>query len=130
MQALSFEKDDDENGHIDFITAASVSSGRWLAHPVMTSTFLCPNSTPLKGPQGISTYVLAFALPLVLTHSFPTPPSPPAPPLLLPIPFLPSSLSASRISALKCTQSKLPIVTRQNALLEGLSLLLPRQQQL
>ena len=26
MQALSFEKDDDDNGHIDFITAASVSS--------------------------------------------------------------------------------------------------------
>ena len=26
MAPLSFEKDDDENGHIDFITAASVSS--------------------------------------------------------------------------------------------------------
>ena len=25
MSALSFEKDDDSNGHIDFITAASVS---------------------------------------------------------------------------------------------------------
>jgi len=26
MDSLSFEKDDDSNGHIDFITAASVSS--------------------------------------------------------------------------------------------------------
>ena len=26
MSPLSFEKDDDENGHIDFITAASVSN--------------------------------------------------------------------------------------------------------
>ena len=90
MQALSFEKDDDENGHIDFITAASVSSRRWLTHPVRTSTFLCSNSAPLEGPQGIFTYVLAFALPPVLTLPFPTPPSPPATPLVLPIPFLPS----------------------------------------
>ena len=134
MQALSFEKDDDENGHIDFITAASVSSGRWLTHPVRTFTFLCSNSAPLKGPQGILTY-----LPL-LFHLYSPSHSPPLhhPQLhLLCFPFssfphftpLPS-LSGPRISVLKCTRSKLPTGTRRNALLEGLSLLLPRQQQL
>ena len=38
MTSLSFEKDDDSNGHVDFITASSVSGRYFILIPYMYTT--------------------------------------------------------------------------------------------
>ena len=49
MRPLSFEKDDDENGHIDFITAASVSHTDYQIHWDFNYKFILLTIIILRG---------------------------------------------------------------------------------
>ena len=63
MSPLSFEKDDDENGHIDFITAASVSNHVDLCDTFTVKCGMWQNLTNINDTKCVSGPQRNFLIP-------------------------------------------------------------------